>query len=214
VTDAGIDVYPANYFLTVLGGNSGAWGGLFSGQFLQQMFVVLLVPFLSTVAPSIGYNFAGFVPDVANFYTVTGPLSALVVLGWARRRLGGLSGLLATASQRGEARESDPTITFPDQRALVLPANPAPMEAAVNTEDVHMPDGGWVVIQDESGNVVGKSMRRLPAGRFRELKVACRRLSPGPHDLVATLMRDLEARDAYTVDNVPVAGEATVTFPQ
>ncbi|WP_459191187.1 site-2 protease family protein [Halosimplex sp. J119] len=77
VTDAGIDVYPAGYFLAVLGGNSGPWGGLFSGEFLQQMFIVLLVPFLSTVAPSIGYNFAGFVPDVANFYTVTGPLSAL-----------------------------------------------------------------------------------------------------------------------------------------
>ncbi|WP_123538044.1 site-2 protease family protein [Halosimplex salinum] len=77
VVDTGIDVYPAAQFLSYLGGFSGPWGGLFSGQFLQQMFVVLLVPFLSTIAPSIGYNFAGFVPDVANFYTVTGPLSAL-----------------------------------------------------------------------------------------------------------------------------------------
>ncbi|WP_436926350.1 site-2 protease family protein [Halosimplex amylolyticum] len=77
VVDAGIDVYPAAQFLAYLGGYSGAWGGLFSGQFLQQMFVVLLVPFLSTIAPGIGYNFAGFVPDVANFYTATGPLSAL-----------------------------------------------------------------------------------------------------------------------------------------
>ncbi|MFC7197402.1 site-2 protease family protein [Halosimplex aquaticum] len=77
VVDTGIDVYPAAQFLAYLGGFSGPWGGLFSGQFLQQMFVVLLVPFLSTIAPGIGYNFAGFLPDVANFYTVTGPLSAL-----------------------------------------------------------------------------------------------------------------------------------------
>ena len=77
VVDTGIDVYPANYFLSVLGGNSGPFGGLLDGTFLQQMFIVLLVPFLSTVAPDIGYNFAGFVPDVANFYTVTGPLSPL-----------------------------------------------------------------------------------------------------------------------------------------
>jgi len=77
VTDAGIDVYPAAQFLAYLGGFSGDWGGLFSGQFLQQMFVVLLLPFLSTLGLGFGYNFAGFVPDVANFYTVTGPLEPL-----------------------------------------------------------------------------------------------------------------------------------------
>ncbi|MFB6140664.1 MAG: site-2 protease family protein [Halosimplex sp.] len=77
VVDTGIDVYPAAQFLAYLGGFSGPWGGLFTGQFLQQMFVVLLLPFLSTIAPGFGYNFAGFVPDVANFYAVTGPLSVL-----------------------------------------------------------------------------------------------------------------------------------------
>ena len=77
VVDTGIDVYPANYFLAVLGGNSGPFGGLLDGNFLRQMFVVLLIPFLNAIAPSIGYSFAGFVPAVANFYTVTGPLAPL-----------------------------------------------------------------------------------------------------------------------------------------
>ena len=77
VVDTGIDVYPAAQFLAYLGGFSGPWGGLFSGQFLGQMFVVLLLPFLSTLGLGFGYNFAGFVPDVANFYTVTGPLAPL-----------------------------------------------------------------------------------------------------------------------------------------
>ena len=77
VDDMGIDPYPASGFLSILGGSSGPLGGLLSGEFLRNAFVVLLLPFFATLAPDISYNFAGFIPPVTNFYTVTGPLAAL-----------------------------------------------------------------------------------------------------------------------------------------
>ena len=72
----GIDVYPASAFLGILGGGDGE-GGL-GGTFLERMFTVLLLPFLAIIpALPFGYNFAGFVGPVANFYTVVGPLGFL-----------------------------------------------------------------------------------------------------------------------------------------
>jgi len=77
VDDVGIDAYPAADFLGYLGGDSGPLGGLFSGDFLVRVYVVLLLPFFSVIAPDVAYNFAGFLPAVTGFYTVDGPLAFL-----------------------------------------------------------------------------------------------------------------------------------------
>ena len=77
VDDFGIDVYPAESFLALLGGGDGSLGGLSPDSIVQQVFAVLLMPFLSVLEPQFAYNFAGFVPSVADFYTTTGPLGFL-----------------------------------------------------------------------------------------------------------------------------------------
>ena len=77
VVDVGINIYPANSFLASLGGDSGPFGGLFSGEFLRNAFIVLLLPFFGAVAPGEAYNFAGFIDPVTNFYVVSGPLGFL-----------------------------------------------------------------------------------------------------------------------------------------
>jgi membrane-associated protease RseP (regulator of RpoE activity) len=74
--DMGIDAYPAEGFLGFLGGSTGPLGGLLSGDFLRNALVVLLLPFFGAFAGG-NYNFAGFIPPVDNFYTVTGPLEPL-----------------------------------------------------------------------------------------------------------------------------------------
>jgi membrane-associated protease RseP (regulator of RpoE activity) len=70
--DFGVDVYPSNTFLTVLGGNGG--GGLGG---IERAYLTLVLPFASLTLPDVGYNFAGFVGPVTNFYTVSGPLGLL-----------------------------------------------------------------------------------------------------------------------------------------
>ena len=76
VTDFGIDEYPAATFLEFLGGEAedpAADRGL---SFSQRVFGAIILPFIG-VAGGFGYNFAGFTGIATNFYTVTGPLSAL-----------------------------------------------------------------------------------------------------------------------------------------
>jgi membrane-associated protease RseP (regulator of RpoE activity) len=80
VTDFGVDIYPADVFLAMLGGGDGGFEGPLFGSVFANVFAVLVMPFLSVMAPDLGYNFAGFTADVANFYTVAGPLGALG--GW------------------------------------------------------------------------------------------------------------------------------------
>ncbi|MFB6143108.1 MAG: site-2 protease family protein [Halorientalis sp.] len=79
VADFGIDPYPARQFLVLLGGGDGL-GGSGLDSLTRQVFAVLLLPFVSVLDPNFAYNFAGFVPAVADFYVVTGPLAALG--GW------------------------------------------------------------------------------------------------------------------------------------
>ncbi|MDG5775671.1 site-2 protease family protein [Haloarculaceae archaeon H-GB2-1] len=74
VSELGIDPYPADYFLTLLGGGDT---DPFAGQVLQRLIVVLTLPFWSQL-PFGTYAFAGFVGPDANFFTVgSGPLSFL-----------------------------------------------------------------------------------------------------------------------------------------
>ncbi|WP_136718049.1 site-2 protease family protein [Halorientalis salina] len=78
VNDFGIDTYPAEGFLGLLGGGNGPAGE--SIGFIQQIFFVLVLPFASVIVPNLSYNFAGFLPSVVGFYTIEGPLS--VFGGW------------------------------------------------------------------------------------------------------------------------------------
>jgi membrane-associated protease RseP (regulator of RpoE activity) len=74
VDDLGIEAYPAAAYLAFLGGGSG--GGPVGG-FLTGIVGTLFLPFASLLPTGLPYNFPGFVAPVTNFYTVTGPLSAL-----------------------------------------------------------------------------------------------------------------------------------------
>ena len=70
VDSLGITTYPADRFLSMLGGTA-------SDTFLGTILLITVLPFLSVVDPSIEYNFAGFVGTNAPFYEVTGALGAL-----------------------------------------------------------------------------------------------------------------------------------------
>jgi len=79
VDDFGIDTYPAEYYHTTLGGSG--WGDDPVTTFVTRTFTLLVLPFMSLIDPNLGYNFAGFNGEVANFYSVSGPLSAGIVFG-------------------------------------------------------------------------------------------------------------------------------------
>jgi membrane-associated protease RseP (regulator of RpoE activity) len=79
VDDFGIDAYPAAQYHALLGGSG--WGDDPISTFVSRTFAVLVLPFASAVEPSLAYNFAGFNGEIANFYSVSGPLSAGVVFG-------------------------------------------------------------------------------------------------------------------------------------
>jgi hypothetical protein len=69
VDDFGIDVYPAEFFLTALGGSGGDGGSdPFTGSIVQRVIFVLGLPLISVIFPNVAYNFAGFTPLVAGFY--------------------------------------------------------------------------------------------------------------------------------------------------
>jgi len=92
LSDFGVELYPASSYLDIFGGNAGV--GLVQGAFL-----LIVLPFASVVLPGIPYNFPGFVPQNAGFYTATGalePLGGSVLLlanvlfwtGWINVNLG------------------------------------------------------------------------------------------------------------------------------
>jgi len=75
VGDFGIDAYPAARFLALLGGGPDTGLGFFQSIF-TSISAVLFMPFLAVFDPNTAYNFAGFTAEIANFYTLTGPLAA------------------------------------------------------------------------------------------------------------------------------------------
>ena len=130
-----------------------------------------------------------------------------------------LGGFASTATVAGRGPPGDdPSIEFPDGEAFVGPDNPGPLEGAVQTENVFMPDGGWVVIQGDDDEtigdeIIGMSIRRRPAGRFRNLRVAVSALEEGEYDLRAVLFKgDDEPEEPYE-DGTPL-DTATITFPE
>jgi membrane-associated protease RseP (regulator of RpoE activity) len=72
VNDFGVFVYPAQRFLSTLGGDK--LNGI--REFISQSIRVLFLPLAGAVGLT-SYNFAGFVYPITNFYTVTGPLAFL-----------------------------------------------------------------------------------------------------------------------------------------
>ncbi len=74
VGDFGIDAYPAERFLALLGGGPDTGLGFLESIF-TSISAVLFMPFLAVFDPNIAYNFAGFTSEVANFYTLGGPLA-------------------------------------------------------------------------------------------------------------------------------------------
>lgn len=101
------------------------------------------------------------------------------------------------------------------------------MGGAVETENVHMPEGGWVLVHgdidaendaDFDDVVIGRSMQKLPAGHFRKLRVAVKALPEGTYDLRATLFKELgDPPELYSggvpySDGVP-SDSASISFP-
>ena len=76
VNDFGIQSYPADLYLTLVSGD-GILSGLGEGSLGQIVLVLLMLPFAAAVDPALGFNFAGFLGPITNFYTVTGPLSII-----------------------------------------------------------------------------------------------------------------------------------------
>jgi membrane-associated protease RseP (regulator of RpoE activity) len=76
VSDFGIQVYPAASYLSILSGD-GLLGGLGEGSLAFVAVSLLVLPFAAVAAPSLGFNFAGFVGPVSEFYVVQGPLEPL-----------------------------------------------------------------------------------------------------------------------------------------
>ncbi|MFC7096951.1 site-2 protease family protein [Halobaculum marinum] len=79
VDDLGVDRYPAEAYLALLGGEGEAPPGLggITGTPLGLVYAALLLPLASAVSAALPYNFAGFYGRWAGFYDVTGPLGAL-----------------------------------------------------------------------------------------------------------------------------------------
>ncbi len=76
IDDLGIQVYPAESYLAALSGD-GALGGLGEGSLATIAVTLLVLPFAAVASPSLGFNFAGFLDPITNFYVVQGPLEPL-----------------------------------------------------------------------------------------------------------------------------------------
>ncbi len=85
VDDVGVNPYPAERFLSLLG-KDDPWPGILDGSFFAILLLTIFLPFASIV-PGFNYNFPGFTGEIAGFYVVDGPLG---VLGWGAFTLANL----------------------------------------------------------------------------------------------------------------------------
>ncbi|MFP8952068.1 site-2 protease family protein [Natrialbaceae archaeon A-arb3/5] len=70
----GVDLYPAEVYHSVLGGDGEDGFGAFTDSFLGKIGFAVLLP-IAGVLEMLPYNFAGFTGGIENFYQVEGPLS-------------------------------------------------------------------------------------------------------------------------------------------
>lgn len=75
VDDFGVDAYPANFFLSLIGGGDAEAAGALGSSVFGNVIALIFLPFFSVLVPAVTYNFAGFSADIANFYVVQGPLA-------------------------------------------------------------------------------------------------------------------------------------------
>ena len=75
--DFGVDPYPAEEFLAMLGGSATPGDLSVVSSFLWYHLQLLVLPFATLIMDGFTYNFAGFTSDVAGFFVVEGPLSFL-----------------------------------------------------------------------------------------------------------------------------------------
>ncbi|WP_135666186.1 site-2 protease family protein [Halorhabdus rudnickae] len=73
VNDFGIRAYPADAYLSLLGG-----GGQDLGlSMAERLFSIITLPFATIASPLVPFNFAGFVGPITSFYAVGGSLGFL-----------------------------------------------------------------------------------------------------------------------------------------
>ncbi len=77
VNDVGIQLYPAQEYLVVLGGEGESDGTTVTNSFLGKIVLVLMLPIAGILPGFLPFNFAGFTGGIENFYEVQGLLSPL-----------------------------------------------------------------------------------------------------------------------------------------
>ncbi|MFC4406679.1 site-2 protease family protein [Haloarchaeobius iranensis] len=101
VDDVGLNYYPAESYLAILGGGDQSMLNSFAQSFVGKVLFVLVLP-IAAVMPGgdFPYNFAGFIGEITNFFVATGPLeflgagvlfaiaNALFWTGWINVQLG------------------------------------------------------------------------------------------------------------------------------
>ncbi|WP_435347779.1 site-2 protease family protein [Haloarchaeobius sp. HRN-SO-5] len=99
--DVGLQYYPAESYLAVLGGGDQSTLNAFAQSFVGKVLLVLILP-VAAVMPGgeFPYNFAGFTGEMTNFFVASGPLeflgagvlfavaNALFWTGWINIQLG------------------------------------------------------------------------------------------------------------------------------
>ncbi|WP_440763353.1 site-2 protease family protein [Natronorubrum sp. DTA7] len=76
VSDIGVQLYPAEEYLSILGGDEGSSYGGVADSFFGKIGLSVLLPVIGVVG-LLPFNFAGFTGGVENFYEVQGSLAAL-----------------------------------------------------------------------------------------------------------------------------------------
>ncbi|MXV61348.1 PDZ domain-containing protein [Natronorubrum sp. JWXQ-INN-674] len=75
VSDIGVQLYPAEEYLAILGGDGGSYGAV-TDSFFGKIGLSILLPVIGVIG-LLPFNFAGFTGGVENFYEVQGSLAAL-----------------------------------------------------------------------------------------------------------------------------------------
>ncbi|SIR97623.1 site-2 protease family protein [Natronorubrum thiooxidans] len=75
VSDIGVQLYPAQEYLSILGGNGGGDGGA-TDSFFGKIGLAIFLPVIGVIG-LLPFNFAGFTGGIENFYEVQGSLAAL-----------------------------------------------------------------------------------------------------------------------------------------
>ncbi|AFZ73584.1 site-2 protease family protein [Natronobacterium gregoryi] len=72
----GVQLYPAEEYLAVLGGDGESSFGAFADSFLGKIGIAILLPIIG-VFGTLPFNFAGFTSGIENFYQVQGSFAAV-----------------------------------------------------------------------------------------------------------------------------------------